>query len=81
MAEKEYLFSFTQGVLNPSDKYVDNENVNVTYHQINGKNATAVEYIDKKAINVFWSDGEYSYQIFSTECDLDTLIMYAESVK
>ena len=78
---EEYLFSFTQGVLNPSDKYVDNENVNVTYHQINGKNATAVEYIDKKAINVFWSDSEYSYQIFSTECDLDTLIMYAESVE
>ncbi|MBE6684151.1 MAG: DUF4367 domain-containing protein [Ruminococcaceae bacterium] len=77
----EYLFSFTQNILKPIDRYVDNEDVNVTYIQINGNGATVVEYIHKKEINIIWRDSEYSYHIFSTECDLDTLVQYAKSVK
>lgn len=77
----EYLFSFIQVVMKPNDKYVDNDEVNVKYIDINGNNATVIEYIDKKEISIIWSDSEYSYQIFSTECDLPTLIEYAKSVK
>lgn len=78
---EEYLFSFTQFVLDPSDKWVDNEEVDVTYTYINGNDATIAECTNKKEINILWSDGEYSYQIFSTECDVEALLKYAESVK
>lgn len=77
----EYLFSFTQSLLKPIDRYVDNDEVNVKYIDINGNNATVIEYIGKKEINIIWSDNEYSYHIFSTECDLSTLVEYAKSVK
>ena len=77
----EYLFSFTQSLLKPIDRYVDNDEVNVKYIDINGNNATVIEYIGKKEISIIWSDSEYSYHIFSTECDLDTLVEYAKSVK
>lgn len=78
---EEYLFSFTQRLLKPNDNFVDNEDVNVTYIKINGNDATVVEYVNKKEIYVLWSDTEYSYYIISTECDLEALIEYAESVK
>lgn len=77
----EYLFSFTQSILKPIDRYVDNEDINVTYVQVNRNEATVFEYVDKKEINIIWNDGEYSYHIFSTQCDMETLIEYAESVK
>ena len=77
----EYLFSFTQSLLKPIDRYVDNDEVNVKCIDINGNNATVIEYIGKKEISIIWSDSEYSYHIFSTECDLDTLVEYAKSVK
>ena len=78
---EEYLFSFSQFLLKPTDKYLDNEDSNVRLITINGSNATVVEYVNKQEAYVLWSDGEYSYQIFSTECDVETLIKYAESVK
>ena len=78
---EEYLFSFSQCLLKPSDNYIDSEDVAVTYIKINGHNATAVERTDKKHIDMFWNDGEYSYHIFSTECDIQTLVEYAKSVK
>jgi len=77
----QYLFSFSQILLKPLDDYIDNEDANVTRANINGYDATVVEYVDKSEIYILWSDGEYSYQIFSTECDVETLIRYAESVK
>ncbi len=77
----EYLFSFVQSILKPIDKYVDSEDINVTYIDINGNNATVVEHTGKKEISIIWSDSEYSYYIFSTECDLDALVQYAKSVK
>lgn len=77
----EYLFSFTQGVLNSSENYVDNEEVDVKYISINGNDATVVESKNKKEIYLFWNDFEYSYYIFSTECDIDTLKQYAQSVE
>ncbi len=78
---EEYLFSYSQFVLQPFDKYVDNEEIEVTSTYVNGNDATIVEYINKKEINIFWSDGEYAYHMFSTQCDVETLIKYAESVK
>ncbi len=78
---EEYLFSFTQRVLKSNDKQFDNDGAEVTYIQINEKDATVVEYVDKEEIYVLWSDGEYSYHIFSEICNLETLLQYAESVK
>ncbi len=78
---EEHLFSFTQFVLKPHDKYVDNEEMDVTYAYINGNYATIAEYVNKKEINILWSDGEYSYHIFSTRCDVEALLEYAASVK
>ena len=78
---EQYLFSFTQCLLNANGNYVDNEDVNVTYIKINGNDATVVEYVNKKEIYIFWNDGEYSYHISSTECRLDSLVKYSESVK
>lgn len=77
----QYIFSFSQFILKPNDSYVDNEDVDVTHIKIDGNDATVVEYLDKNEINVFWNDGEYSYQIFSPECDFETVISYAKSVK
>lgn len=77
----EWLFSFTQFTLEPFDKYIDNEDGVVTYTHINGNYAAIVEYASKKETNILWNDGEYSYHIFSTQCDVDTLLKYAESVK
>ena len=78
---EEYLFSFTQRLLEPNDNYVDNEDVDVTYIKINGNDATVVEYVNKEERYILWNDGEYSYYIVSTECELEGLIGYAESVK
>ena len=78
---EEYLFSFTQRVLKSNDKQFDNDGAEVTYIQINEKDATVVEYADKEEIYVLWSDGEYAYYIISTGCDVEALIKYAESVK
>ena len=78
---EDYLFSFSQMLLKSNDKRVDNEDVDIIYVKINGNDATVVEYVNKKEIYILWNDGEYSYQIISTECDLETLISYAESVK
>ena len=78
---EDYLFSFSQLLLKPNDSYIDNEAVDVTHIKINDNDATVVEYINKKEILIFWCDGEYFYNISSTECDLETLIRYAKSVK
>lgn len=78
---EKYVFSFSQYLLKPHDKYVDSEDVVVTYVYINGNCATVVDYVSKKEINILWSDGEYSYHIFSTQCDIETLLEYANSVK
>ena len=80
-SNEDYLFSFTQWLLEPNDNRVDNEDVNVTYTKINGNDAAVVEYLNKEERYILWNDGEYSYYIVSTECDLETLIGYAESVK
>ena len=79
--EDAYLFSFSQLLLKAHDNRVDNEDGNITHIDINGNSATVFEYLDKKEIYIFWNDGEYSYNISSTECDLADLIKYAESVK
>lgn len=78
---EDYLFSFSQMLLEPNDKRVDNEDVDVTHIKINGNDATIVESIYEREIYIFWNDGEYSYHMFSTVCDFETLIKYAESVK
>lgn len=78
---EEYLFSFTQWILKPSDNRLDNEDANIMYIKINGNDATVVEYLNKEERYILWNDGEYSYYIVSTECDLEALIRYAESVK
>ena len=78
---EEYQFSFTQFLLNPSDKYVDSEEMQVTYTEINGYEATVVEYKNKDEIYILWNDGEYAYQIFSSILSAEDLIRYAVSVK
>ena len=78
---EEYIFSFTQRILAQNEIYIDNEEVNITQIKINGNDATVVDHINKKEIYILWNDGEYSYHIFATEYDLETLIGYAESVK
>ena len=78
---EDYIFSFSQTLLKPRDIHVDNEDVDVTYIKINGNDAMVVESINEREIIISWSDGEYSYIIASTVCDLETLIKYAENVK
>ncbi|MBR2388514.1 MAG: DUF4367 domain-containing protein [Clostridia bacterium] len=78
---EDYLFSFSQMLLKPNDNRVDNEDVDITYVKINSNDGTVVEYENKKEIILFWCDGEYSYRIVAAECDFETLIKYAESVK
>ncbi len=79
--KEEYLFSFTQRLLVQNEIHIDNEEVNVTQININGNDASVVDHVNKKEIHILWNDGEYLYHILSTECDLETLIEYAESVK
>ena len=78
---EEYLFSFTQFLLKPSDKYVDNEEMKVTYTMINGHEATVIEYNFRDERCILWNDGEYAYQIFSNTLSAEALIQYASSVK
>ena len=80
-SNEEYLFSFSQRVLKVNDKAIDSEDATVTYIKINGNDATIVKYANKSELNILWDDGEYTYHVFSTECDAETLIMYAKSVK
>ena len=77
----KHQFTFTQTVLKPNDKYVDNEDIDISYIKINGNEATVVVNTVNKEIDILWNDSQYSYQIFSAGCDLDTLLQYAESVK
>ncbi len=79
--DEEYLFSFTQSIIKPNEKFVDNDDVRVTNVDINGNTATVVDYIEKREISIMWNDKEYSYHIFSVECDIATLIKYAQSVE
>ena len=79
--DEEYLFSFSQRVLKSNENYVDNQEADIKYTSINGHNATIVKYVNKSELNILWDDGEYTYHIFSTECDEEILITYAESVK
>ena len=78
---EEYLFSFTQFLLKPFEKYVDNEEMDVTYTEINGYEATVIEYKFKDEICILWNDGEYAYQIFSNTLSVQELMKYAVSVK
>mgnify|MGYP003290713408 CR=1 FL=1 len=78
---EEYLFSFSQFILEPSDKCVDSEEIDVSYVKINGNDATIVEYIAQSEICVFWNDKEYTYQIVSDVVGINELLKYAESVK
>jgi len=78
---EDYLFSFSQMLLKPKDNLFDSEDVEVTYIKINDNDATVLQAIYGSEISINWCDGEYSYSIASIECDLETLIQYAESVK
>ncbi|MBQ7376871.1 MAG: DUF4367 domain-containing protein [Clostridia bacterium] len=78
---EEYLFSFTQFVLEPADKYVDNEEMKITDMEINGNPATLVEYKNKNATCILWNDKEYAYQIWSNTLSIEALIQYASSVQ
>ena len=78
---EEYLFSYTQMVLKVNDKYIDNDEVSIRPIDINGNDGTVIEYTEKNELNIIWSDNVYSYHIFSTECDLETLLKYAERVE
>lgn len=78
---EEHLFSFTQFLLKPFEKYVDNEEMEVTYTEINGYEATVIAYKYKDERYILWNDGEYAYQIFSTTLSVDDLIRYAAGVK
>jgi len=80
-SSEDYIFSFSQTLLKPTDNHIDSEDVTVTKIKINDNNAMVIEAVYEREIYVFWNDGEYSYNIFSTESDLETLIRYAESVK
>lgn len=77
----EYLCSFAQSVLKSNNKYIDTEAANIQHIQINGNDAAVIEYQSQNEMYVFWSDGEYSYHLVSTECSVEMLIKYAESVK
>ena len=72
-----------KAVESPSGNFIIGSEANavVLDIKINGNDATVVDHINKKEIYILWNDGEYSYHIFATEYDLETLIGYAESVK
>lgn len=78
---EEYLFSFSQTIIDENDKYVDNEDVNVNYIDINGNVASLIEHTDKQEIYIYWNDQEYFYQLFTTSCSREELINYARSVE
>ena len=77
----KYIFSFSQSVLKPFDKYIDSENIAITCIDVNGNNATVIEYKISSEICILWDDKEYSYHISSTECDFASLLKYAEKVE
>ena len=78
---EDYLFSFSQMLLEPRDSRIDNEVVYITHVKINDNDAMVVESVNEREISIVWCDGEYSYIIVSATCNLESLIKYAKSVK
>lgn len=75
------IFTFNQMLLKDRDKYLDNETAVIDTVDINGNEATIVEYDDKIGVAIVWTDGEYVYQIYSEKSNLDKLVPIAVSVK
>ena len=63
------------------NKYVDNEEMEITDMEINGNPAMLIEYKNKNATYILWNDKEYAYQIWSDTLSVEELIQYASSVK
>ena len=76
-----WLFSFSQLVLTADDKYLDNENAQISYIDINGSLATIIQYEEKNEIHLIWTDGKYYYYMISNICDIKELTGFAESVE
>ena len=77
----ELLYSYKQLVYSENDMYVDNKSATVNNIQINGLTAYLVEYTDSFCKKIIWTDGLYTYHIFTESCDVELLIKIAESVK
>ena len=78
---EQYLFSFSQFILDPIEKYIDNEGTKISYVDIKGHTATVVEYGNQTEVCIIWNDREYAYQIVSNTLSVDELIEYAKSVE
>ena len=78
---EEYLFSFSQLLLDTNGISFDNEGATVTYAVINGNNATVIEYETNSTICIVWNDEEYIYLLTTEVFELEELMHYAKSVK
>lgn len=78
---EEYLFSFSQLLLDTNGISFDNEGATVTYAVINGNNATVIEYETNSTICIVWNDEEYVYLLTTEILELEELMHYAKSVK
>ena len=78
---EECLFSFTQFILDPNYKYIDNEDMIVTSIKFNENVATVIEYQTKPEKCIVWNDGKYAYQILSNTLGIVELIEYAKNVE
>lgn len=77
--ENEYIY-FSQRLINDSDYYLDTENADVEYIEVEGLNDGYLAQKDNK-ITLCWNDDAYAYSIYSTGKFAEKeLVMIAESI-
>lgn len=77
----ELYCSFSQKLLEEYDKYIDNEGAIIDEVNVGEYKATLATYDGKDDVYLFWTDGEYIYQLYTYFAPTDELIKIAESIK
>ena len=80
--ENEWIFTFVQGTYESTNSFVDGENANILYIQVDGSEGVLAEEIDGKETKYFliWQDGQYRYYLQGRFSSVSELIRIAESV-
>lgn len=77
----ELLYHYSQILFKDNGKLFDNATIIVANTEINGYNASILEYSHKEGKAIVWTDGLYYYHIHSSFLDLEEIIKIAQSVK
>lgn len=78
---EELAYTYNQMLLSNRDMYLDNEGAIIETIDINGNAGTVIQHSGFSAISIYWSDGEYIYQVITQTAPLEEVIAVCRSVK